>query len=457
MKEPLKKDQDLLSLLQERIWRSDPDRYRGAKRYALKAARFLVLVIRNFLEDNCLHQASALSYTTILSFIPFLALAFSILKGLGVQNTLEPLIIERLAFGSGDAVAKIISYINNTKMGTVGAIGLVALLFTVISLLGSIEESFNHVWGVEETRSLYRKCSDYLSVMVSGPILLLAAVSMTTSLQSQNLVRWLLERQYVGDVLLTLFRVIPYLSIWLALVCLYIFIPNTRVRVGPAFLGGVLAGTAWQTAQWGYIHFQIGVAKYNAVYGTLAALPVFMVWIYTSWLIVLFGVEVVAVFQNRRALLETGDRREISYAAREMVALVILMTVGDSFFRESEPMTADRLSDTRRIPVHIVREILSGLVGSGYLVAAEGGEAFYPARELDHIEIRRFLDDFRHQGGVIPLRGGDPVAAVVGELMSRLEDRDHGALGSLTLRELVERLGAGEGEEGCAAGPAPAQ
>jgi membrane protein len=447
MKETRKKDLDPFSFLQERIWRASPDQLRGTKRHALNCTRFAVIVVRNFIDDRCLQQASALSFTTILSFVPFLALAFSILKGFGVQNALEPLIIERLTLGSSEVVDKIISQINNTKMATVGAIGLVALLFTSISLLGSIEESFNHIWGVEETRSLYRKFSDYLSVMMSGPLLLLAAVSVTTSLQSQHLVQWLMEREYVGNVLLTLFHVIPYLSIWLALVCLYVFLPNTKVRISSAIVGGVFAGTVWQVAQWGYIHFQIGVAKNNAIYGTLAAIPVFMVWIYTSWIIVLFGVEVVAAYQNRHALLAQGEPRRLSPAAREMLALVILLAVGDSFCRESEPLTAAAISDTHHIPMRTVQEILTNLVASGYLVVAEGGNSYYPARELDRIGIRRFLHDLSHQGGAFPLRESDPVALMAAELMSRYENRDSTGLDGLTLRDAAERMGCTGSEE----------
>jgi membrane protein len=437
-------DKDLFASLEQLLRGLSLHEYRGVKRYALRCTRGAVVVLGNFLEHKCLLRASALSYTTILSLVPFLALAFAILKGFGVQNVVEPLIVERLAVGSGDVVTKIISYINNTKMASLGAIGLAALIVTVISLLGNIEEAFNDIWGVEETRSTYRKFSDYLSIVVVGPILLLAAVSITTSLQSQSLVRWLLATAYFGDLFLFFFRIIPFVSIWLALVCLYSFIPNTRVRFVSAFVGGILAGTAWQVAQWGYVHFQVGVAKYNAIYGTLAALPVFMVWIYTSWVIVLFGVEVVVAHQSRKTFLHDFDPGNLSYATREATALEVLLSVTESFFREERPWTAERLADERRVPVRTVRKILSKLVAAGYLVATEGEQAYYPARDPEHVRVRAFLRDLRHQGEEFPVRESDYLGKAARDLISSLEAAAGETLDDLTLKDLVQRLADGE-------------
>ncbi len=438
------KDKDLFAFLDQWLRGMCSNECRGAKRYALTGLRGAVVVIENFLDHKCLLRASALSFTTILSLVPFLALAFAILKGFGVHNVLEPLIVERLAVGSSEIVTTIISYINNTKMTSLGAIGLAALIVTVISLLGSIEESFNDIWGVEETRSTYRKFSDYLSVVVSGPILLLAAMSITTSLQSQSLVRWLLTTAYFGDLLLFFFRIIPYVSIWVALVCLYSFIPNTRVRFVSALVGGILAGTAWQIAQWGYVHFQVGVAKYNAIYGTLAALPVFMIWIYTSWVIVLFGVEVVVAHQSRKTFLHDYDLGDLSYATREATALVILLSVAESFFREERPWTAERLADERRVPVRTVRKILSKLVTAGYLVVAEGEQTYYPARDPEHVRVWAFLKNLRHQGEEFPLRESDPIGNMAHDLISRLEAGSSEALNDLTVMDLLLRSAEAE-------------
>ncbi len=437
-------DKDIFTFINRFLGELQPDGGSRVKNCSVRFLRAATAVTGKFLEHKCPLRASALSFTTILSIVPFLALAFAILKGFGVQNALEPLVIKHLSAGSGDVVDRIISYINNTKMASLGAIGLAALIVTVISLLGSIEDAFNEIWGVEETRSIYRKFSDYLSVVVSGPILLLAALSVTTTLQSQKLVRWLMETAYFGDLLLFSFRIIPYVSIWLALVCLYSFIPNTRVTITSALFGGVLAGTAWQIAQWGYVHFQIGVAKYNAIYGTLAVLPIFMVWIYTSWVIVLFGVELVVAHQNRKTYLHDFEPARLSYATREAAALLILLSVADAFFREEKPWTVERLAKEQGLPARTVRRILSKMVTAGYLVVEEGEQAYYPARALEHVRIDTFLKDIRHEGEKFPSWTPDRLVEMTHNLITRSEAGAVSSLEGVTLKDLMQRPAAVE-------------
>jgi len=431
--------QDVFSYLAAKLEKAGSSGPAGLRQTALRFLHGLVLVMRNFLEHNLLLRASALSFTTLLSIVPLLALAFAVLKGLGVQNSLEPLILQRFTVGSGEVVDKIITYINNTKMGSVGAIGLAFLMVTVVSLLGNIEEAFNDIWGVEGHRSIYRRFSDYLSVVVSGPLLVLAAISITTSMQSQSFVQWILQQSYVGDLLLLVFQVVPYLIIWIALFSLYVFMPNTKVRLKSALVGGILAGTIWQLAQWGFIHFQIGVAKYNAIYGTLAALPVFMAWIYTSWLIVLFGVEVVAAHQSRRTFLHDFEPTELSYATREATALVFLLTVAGAFYREERPWTLERLADEKHVPLRTARRLLSKLVATGYLLVSEGKGTYYPARDLEHIRISALLRDLKHQGGKFPRDEADELGEMTRELVQKLDRLTDEALENLTLKDLVER------------------
>lgn len=432
-------NQDFLALLAAKLDGALSRASGEQKRRALRVLLAAVLVARNFVDHGAFLRASSLSFTTLLSIVPLLALAFAVLKGLGVQKTLEPLILKRFTVGSGEVVEKIVTYINNTNMTSVGAIGLIFLVVTVISLLGSIEESFNNIWGVEESRSTYRKFSNYLSVVVSGPILLLAATSITTTLQSQQFVQWILQNPYFGEFFVTMLKVIPYLSIWGALIFLYIFMPNTKVRFASAVFGGVLAGTLWQAAQWGYIHFQVGVAKYNAIYGTLAALPVFMAWIYTSWLVVLFGVELVSAHQNMKTFLFDYEPGDLSYATRESTALLILLTVAGSFYREDRPWTLERLADKLHVPLRIIRKLLLKLVRTGYLVVAEGEGTFFPARDLEHVRIGALLRDLKHQGEEFPLHDADPLGRMARELVLKLDRLTDEALEDLTLKDLVER------------------
>jgi len=250
-------------------------------------------LIVKFFNDRCPIFASALSFSSLLSIVPFLAIVFVILKTMDLHTSLTPVILSNVAAGSQEIVSSILRYIHNTRVASLGVIGMVALLLTVMATLDTVEEAFNQICNLDREKAYHHKMRDYLIVIFSIPLLIALSSSITTSLQHQEVVRWFLRLPLFGRFLLVLFRLTPYLSIWIALVCLFKFIPNTRINIRNALIGGLLAGTILQMAQWLHIHFQFGVSRYNAIYGTLALLPVFMIWIYTSWVIVLAGMEIV--------------------------------------------------------------------------------------------------------------------------------------------------------------------
>jgi membrane protein len=331
-------------------------------------------------------------------------------------------------------VNRVLSYINNTNMGSLGAIGVAGLLFTAISTLGSIEDAFNVVWGVSDTRSFYRKFSDYLSVLLSAPLLLLAATSITTTLQSKWLTGWLFERTYLGDLILFLLGLAPYLSVWIALLLLYIFIPNTRVRPGSALLGAVLAGTLWQVAQWGYIHFQVGVGNYNAIYGTLAVLPILMVWIYASWIIVLFGMEVVAAHQHLHTFRRDLRGGSVSQSCRELVALATLRHIAGAFHEGAAGWGEEHLAGRIGVPLRIMRDTLRQLTAAGFIVPAGAAEQSYlPARELDQIALAQVLLALRRHGSLCRIVGEKEAE----EVLETADRAVSAALEGLTLKEFA--------------------
>jgi membrane protein len=249
-------------------------------------------LIVKFFDDRCPIFASALSFSTLLAIVPFLAIVFSVLKSMNLHTSLTPMILSGVAVGSQEIVSSILNYINNTRVASLGVIGIVALLLSVMATLDTVEAAFNQICDLDREKAYHHKLRDYLFVIFSIPLLIALSTSITTSLLHQDVVRWFLQLPGFGRLLL-LFRLAPYISVWIALVCLFKFIPNTRISFRNAMIGGVLAGTILQIAQWVHIHSQFGVSRYNAVYGTLALLPVFMIWIFTSWVIVLAGMEVV--------------------------------------------------------------------------------------------------------------------------------------------------------------------
>jgi membrane protein len=432
----MKKSSGKRGFFAETLWELDPAAVGGLKGRSIHLLQFISLACSNFIANDSLLRATALSFTTLLSFVPILALAFSVLKGLGAQNRLAPLILNQVAAGSEVVVNRVISYIDNTNMGSVGAIGLAALLYTSISMLASIEEAFNKVWGVSETRSLYRKFSDFVSVLVSAPLLLLAATSITTTLQSKRLISWLLVRTYLGDLFLFLLSLTPYLSVWIALFLLYIFIPNTRVRYGSALMGAVLAGTLWQLAQWCYIHFQVGAGNYNAIYGTLAVLPILMVWIYVSWIIVLFGMEVVAAHQSLPTFRRDIRGNDISQSLKELVALAALRHIAEAFHEGEPGWGVEHLAVKLGIPLRIMHDTLNHLMKAGFIVpAGEAGDTFYPARELDRVALDQVLLSLRSQGEVCRIAGEEQAQ----EILETVDRAVSTSLEGLTLKDLACR------------------
>ena len=414
---------------------SDPAGWGGMKGRFFTLLRFGYLLKINFTNHQGPLRAAALTYTTALSLIPVLAIAFAILKGLGAQNTLEP-VLQELAGDSQETISRIIGYVNNTNFKSIGAIGLLVLVMTAISLLESIEVAFNTTWGVTETRPLQRRFSDYLSVVVVGPILIVVAMSITTSLQNQWMVLWLIQRSYFGEAVLFIFRLAPYVSIWIALVFLYIFIPNIKVRFRSALLGGILAGTAWQVAQWGYFHFQVGVANYNAIYGTLAALPIFLVWVYTSWMIVLMGLEVVCAHQRRTHIAMQISSDTPCQAAYEERALALLAQVCRHFQKSGLPPVTARLSDELALPLDQVEEALETLAELGYLRLAIGKEpGWLPAREPSAMKISHVLAALR--GSAESSETSPAMMVQAGDIIRRDAENSHAALEAMTLHDLL--------------------
>ena len=416
------------------LWEYDPAALGGVKGRLIYLLQFISFAVSNFFANNALLRATALSFTSLLSLVPLLALAFSVLKGLGAQNLLAPMVLSRMTAGSEVVVGQIVAYIDNTNMRSVGAIGLVVLLYTAINMLGSIEEAFNAVWGVTGTRSFYRKFSDYLSVLVSAPLLLLAATSITTALESRQIFGWLLEITYFGDLVLFLLGLTPYLSVWVALFLLYIFMPNTPVRYVSALTGAVLAGTLWHWAQWAYISFQVGAGNYNAIYGTLAALPILMVWIFVSWVIVLFGMEVVAAHQNLRTFRKDMRCAGISQSLREAVALAALRHIAQAFHDGAPGWGEPHLAVKLGIPLRVMRDALTILKEEGILVQAEGG-SYLPAREADQIALARVLLSLKNHGTGCSVSGEEQVH----EILEKVDRAVFAALDGLTMKDLATR------------------
>ena len=387
-------------------------------------------------------RASALTFTTLLSLVPLLALVFSVLKGFGVQNELEPLLLEQLAVGGGEAVTKIVEYINNTNVARLGTYGLVFLIATVLTLLSNIEESFNSVWGVKETRPMLRRFTDYFSVVTIGPLLVVVAISMTSTLKSQQLVITLTEYEYVGEVLLFMFEILPFVVMWLVFAGLYLFMPNVKVSPKAALVGGVFGGTLWQLSQWGYLSFQVGVARYNAIYGTMAALPILMVWIYLSWMIVLLGLEMTYATQNLTTIRQDLRGKRINFSSIEFIAVTVLLFVSRRFYTGKRALGQEELASQLDVPPRLLRTILEELSRLGFVVATthENDAAGYqPAKALEKIRMHDVIRGLAVDGSDYNRLRNNCERRVVAGLEETLLVAEREALNDMTLRDLVLR------------------
>lgn len=351
--------QKLIKFFTHDIWVFEFEEISNIKKKIFTFFKWAYLVATGFIKNNCLLRASALTYTTILAIVPFLAVAFSILKGFGFQNT-DAIRGMLLKFSGGRTIIvnNIVEYINNTNVGTLGAIGVGLLFFTVISLLGNIEKSFNVIWGVKKGRAIGKKFTDYLSVTLIAPLLLIVAASSTATLQSNVILQKILSVSVFSYIYIFILKLLPYAMVWMVMTFLYSFLPNTNVKFTSALIGGIIAGTLWQFAQWGYMSFQIGVAKYGAIYGSFAPLPLFLIWVYISWVIVLLGAEISFAVQNLKTFQKEAAPLKIDNEKKQKLAVKLLILLSKNFESDNEPLTNEDMASQLNIPVKLVNEIL---------------------------------------------------------------------------------------------------
>lgn len=416
-----------------RAWLWDASRGSGRWRGAgVRALRVAWLSIENALGNRLPFQASALTFVTLLGMVPALALVFALAKGFGFAETLRGLLVENLSDYQREILERVLEYVENTRVGTLGAVGLVLLLGTTVTTIASVEDTFNHVWHVREQRAWSRRVTNYLSILVVVPLLVVAAAATWAGLSSNAALAWLQEVAVIGDLTRVGLRLVPVLALCAAFSFLYTYLPNTRVPVRSALVAGLTGAVLWWAMQTIYIGFQVGVAKYNAIYGGFASLPLFLAWLQVSWTIVLFGAEVAHAHHLNR----TGYRPAILAKVptpyeREGLALRLMECVAGRFDRgEPAPVAAEVAQDLGLDPGE-VEALAAPLLDRGLLAEDGEGGGLRPGRSLDHVTL------------------GDVVAAVHGEapgargpgrtlaLLAAAEEERLRRLGRVTLQDLV--------------------
>jgi len=434
----------LKTFLLDELWRTDLREMSFLRHYGYRLLRLLFVMVREFANGQLNLRAMSLVYTTLLSLVPLLAVSFSVLKAFGVHNQVEPLLLNLvtpLGKEGNELVMTILHFVENMKVGVLGSVGLALLLYTVVSLIQKVESAFNYVWHAKSTRSLSRRFSDYLSVIMVGPVLVFSAIGMTASMMNSTVVQTLLTIEPFGSIIVLLTKLMPYFLIILAFCFVYLFVPNTKVSIRSAFVGALVGGALWQTTGMIFATFASTSTKYAAIYSGFAILVLFMIWLYLSWLILLLGAQVAYYHQYPEQIRLSSLRVPLSGRFREQMGLMVMYCVTERFVLDGRPLTLEALADRMAMPGDRVAEMLTLLQERGLLVES-GNEPpeYLLLHDPDSLTIIKILKTLREpdaEQSLIESRAR-PIPAVVA-LMQRLELGLEEHLEGLTLRELVTR------------------
>ena len=391
------------------IWRVRLEDLPFGKSFLIKQLRIIILTVRGFEEDKCFFRASSLTFYTLLSIVPVAAMLFGIAKGFGFERLLRKELYERFpGEAQQEVLTKVIEFAESmleaTKGGLIAGIGLIVLFWSVIKVLSHIEASLNDIWGIKENRTWGRKFSDYLAVMIISPLLIIVSSSATVFITSQitQLTSQIKLLGMISPLIFLSFKLIPYVLIWILFSVVYILMPNTKVKLSAGIAAGILAGTIFQVTQSAYISFQVGAAKYNAIYGSFAALPLFLMWVQISWWVVLFGAELSFAGQNVKTYEYEPDSSKVSLAFKKVLTLQITHLLIKNFEKGDRPLTAREISNRLKMPIRLVHTILYDLVESRVVSETRIRDnqifGYQPARDIHTLTIKSVVDAIEQNG-----------------------------------------------------------
>ena len=410
--------------------------------WVLNVLRYPFALVRDLLTGELNLRAMGLVYTTLLSLVPLAAFAFAVLKGLGVHRDLEPLIYEFLrpiGERATELTAQFMNFVDNVRGDVLGSVGLAFLLYTVISTIQKLEEAFNFAWHVERPRSIMRRVSEYLSLMVVGPVFIVVVFSLFGALGSNDAMRWLTEHEPFGTILRGLGVIGPFLFVTGVFTFLYDFVPNTHVRLKPAFIGGLVAGLLWAGSGALFARIVAASAQMVAIYAGFAIFLAALIWIYLSWLILLIGAQLSFYVQNPRYLRVGQGHVRLTSALRERLAFTVMLLIARKFVAGESPWQLRALSEDLQIPGSALATVTRSLEHAGLLTLTED-EELIPARDLEGIQLTDILqavrDERRYDTWLLWHARTEPAAD---EVANSLEAGMRERIAGTSLRELAAR------------------
>lgn len=417
------------------------------RRTLIRVLRVVLVVLRDLIYGQLTLRAMGLVYTTLVALVPLLAFSFSVLKGFGVHNQLEPMLrqfFQPLGEQAEVAVRTVLGFIENLNVGVLGAVGLAFLLYTAVSLVRKTEESVNYIWHVHRPRSFSERFSSYVTVLLVGPVLVFTAIGLTATITGSDQVQQILAVEPVGKLFALGTRLAPYLLVIAAFTFAYMFLPSARVRFGSALAGGVVGGVLWQSAGWAFAAFVAGSTRYEAIYASFAVLVLFLVWLYVSWLILLLGASVAFYLQNPQYLVPEAGEPRLSNRMRERLAVLLMITIVRRHLNGDPPPTGEDLVQILGVPAYAVDLMLDALQQGGVLVEVVQPPCSYlPARDPGSVTVGEVLDIVRSTGEdafLSPARL--PAPAHVERLLREAGTAADDVLGRVSLRELAGEVQA---------------
>ena len=436
-----------LAIIKERLntilWGTDLATLPGWQVWLIHVARITQAVIRDIAGGLPTLRAMGLVYTTLLSLVPLLAVSFSILKGFGVHNQVEPMLLsllEPLGEKSIEITEKIIGFVDNVDVKVLGSLSLVFLIYTVISLLTKIEQALNHTWRIKQYRGLVQRISEYISIIMIGPVLIFTAVGISASISNSAVANTLASMESLGFLITIASKVTSFLLIVIAISFIYILVPNTKVRLKSAVTGAVVAAILWRLTGWVFKSFIAGSTNYSAIYSSFAVLIVFMIWMYLSWLILLIGATVSYYHQHPERTSSRHQVLRLSSRLREKLGLLVMLHVGQSFHFNTEKLTERTLALKLDIAPEALSLVVNALLEEGLMSeSCDKQRVYMPGKSLEHIRIQDILDTVR-QAQESPFLNPNNIASekTVDELMHNITQSVATTLKDMTLLDMVE-------------------
>ena len=430
-----------------RIWVSPKGEVRRSHGLIFRLARILYATVQGGREQRLDFRAAALTYFTVLSIVPFLAFAFSVLKGFGgyqrlMDDNLRPFL--RDTFGANaellSALEQVLMFVEKTNVSSLGAVGILLLAYTSISLLSNVETSLNDIWGAKTARPFLRQVTDYTTLLVVTPLMILAAIAFGTMAQSSGVLFFLRDRMALGVLIDFMLKLTSVVLGCIAMTGLFVLLPNVKTKMSSALFGGIIGGVLWQALLIAHVKFQVGVANYNALYSGFGAVPIFLVWIYMSWRIVLLGAQLAASHQHEQNIRQTKRARHVDQELRETLAVAITSVAAARFLNTVPPPTSSDLATGLQAPVPTVDELLDTLAKRGILVRVVAGSeiGYVPGRDVDAIHMADIKDAVRVDPEAKELKEGvhQQLGADLMALLGRLDRASHTGSDNITLREL---------------------